>query len=61
MFMWYGCKRTIVLEVEDRVSVCLVIIIIIRLYIAINDLHRDINNIQAINLISMLYPYHRRI
>ena len=30
-----GCKRTIVLEMANRGSVCLIIIIIIRLYIAI--------------------------
>jgi len=33
-----GCKRSLVLEMEVRVSVYLIIIIIIRLYIAINEL-----------------------
>jgi len=33
-----GCKRTPVFEMKVRVSVYLIIIIIIRLYIAINDL-----------------------
>ena len=33
-----GCKKSLVLEMEDRVSVCLVIVIIIRLYIAIDEL-----------------------
>ena len=33
-----GCKRTSVLEMEDRASVDLIIFIIIRLYIAINEL-----------------------
>jgi len=35
-----GCKRSLVLEMEVRDSVYLIIIIIIRLYIAINELMR---------------------
>jgi len=33
-----GCKRSLVLEMEDRVSVYFIIIIIIRLYTAMNEL-----------------------
>ena len=45
-----GCKRALVLEMEVRVSVRLIIIIIIRLYIAINELQWDLKPIQSINL-----------
>ena len=38
-----GCKRSLVLEVEERVSVYLINIIIIRLCIAINELQSDVN------------------
>jgi len=31
-----GCKRTLVIELDDKVSVYLIIIVIIRLYIVIN-------------------------
>ena len=47
-----GCKGTIVLEMDYRVSVCLIIIIIIiiRLYIAINELQMDVKQyIYSIN------------
>jgi len=44
-----GCKRPLVLEMEVRVSVYLIIIVIIHLYIAINELQRDVNQIQSIN------------
>ena len=37
-----GCKITPVLEMDDRVSVYLIIVIIIRLYIAINEVHKDV-------------------
>jgi len=43
------CKKFLVLEMEDRVSVCLSIILIIRLYIAIDELQRDVKPIQSIN------------
>ena len=41
-----GCKRNLALEMEDMVSVCLIIIIIVRLYIAINEVQRDVKPIQ---------------
>ena len=43
----YGLVRTMV-EMDDRVSVCLVIIVIIRFYIAINELQKYIKPIQSI-------------
>ena len=37
-----GCKRTLVLEMENMIYVYLIISIIIRLYIAANELQRDV-------------------
>ena len=50
-----GCKRTIILEMEDRITVYLIIYIYIRLYIAKNKLHRDVNNNHSINTHSNNY------
>ena len=49
MTMCCVIKRTLVLEIADRISVYLVSIIIIRLYISINELEKDVklnSNIQ---------------
>jgi len=37
-----GCERSLVLEMEVRVSLKFIIIIIIRLFIAITELEKDI-------------------
>ena len=45
-----GCKRALVFEMEDMISVCLIIIITNRIYIALNELQRDVNQFsQSIN------------
>ena len=44
-----GCKRTLILEMEERFLSYLIIIIIIRLYIAIHELTMDVNTIESIN------------
>ena len=49
-----GCKRPLVLEMEDMVSVYPIIISITRLYIAINELQRDAN-IKAVLEAYILY------
>jgi len=49
------CKRILVLEMKDQVFVYLIIItIIIRIYIAINELQKGVKPIQSINTIKYL-------
>ena len=50
-------ESTLVLEVTGTVSVVLIIIIIIRLYIVINELQRDVKPIQSCNYVQCTSVY----
>ena len=51
-----GCKRTLIFEIEVRVSVYLIIIITTRIYIAINVVHMDVKQ-YSINQLLIIGKY----